>query len=154
VMRFLHAREPSRAPAPPPGLVEARVEFGAGPDGSPIEAARGEWFLQGTEQPLFALDTGMANDANFARITAPSDGTIIAVDPDIPPLRQRVRFESEGRGVQWRIDGKPFARGNSAQWLPWPGRHVIELVDGAGKVVDQRRIEVRGAGVVTKSASK
>ncbi|MEZ2298973.1 penicillin-binding protein 1C [Variovorax sp. RCC_210] len=154
VMRFLHAREPSRAPAPPPGLVEARVEFGAGPDGSPLEAARSEWFLQGTEQPLFALDTGMANDANFARITSPSDGTIIAVDPDIPPLRQRVRFESEGRGVQWRIDGKFFARGNSAQWLPWPGRHVIELVDGAGKVVDQRRIEVRGAGVVTKSAKR
>ncbi|MDM0004229.1 penicillin-binding protein 1C [Variovorax sp. J22G73] len=154
VMRFLHAREPSRAPAPPPGLVEARVEFGAGPDGSPLEAARSEWFLQGTEQPLFALDTGMANDANFARITSPSDGTIIAVDPDIPPLRQRVRFESEGRGVQWRIDGKFFARGNRAQWLPWPGRHVIELVDGAGKVVDQRRIEVRGAGVVTKSAKR
>jgi penicillin-binding protein 1C len=154
VMRFLHAREPSRAPAPPPGLVEARVEFGAGPDGSALEAARSEWFLQGTEQPLFALDTGMANDVNFARITAPSDGTIIAVDPDIPPLRQRVRFESEGRGVQWRIDGKFFARGNSAQWLPWPGRHVIELVDGAGKVVDQRRIEVRGAGVVTKSAKR
>jgi penicillin-binding protein 1C len=154
VMRFLHAREPSRAPVPPPGLVQARVEFGAGPDGNALEAARSEWFLQGTEQPLFALDTGMANDVNFARITAPSDGTIIAVDPDIPPLRQRVRFESEGRGVQWRIDGKFFARGNSAQWLPWPGRHVIELVDGAGKVVDQRRIEVRGAGVVAKSAKR
>lgn len=154
VMRFLHAREPSRAPAPPAGLVESRVEFGPGPDGSPLEAARSEWFLQGTEQPLFALDTGMANDIGFARITSPSDGTIIAVDPDIPPLRQRVRFESEGRGVQWRIDGKFFARGNTAQWLPWPGRHVIELVDGAGKVVDQRRIEVRGAGVVTKSARR
>ncbi|MFM9921823.1 penicillin-binding protein 1C [Variovorax sp. H27-G14] len=154
VMRFLHAREPSRAPAPPPGLVEARVEFGPGTDGSPLEAARSEWFLQGTEQPLFALDTGMASDAAFARITAPSDGTIIAVDPDIPPLRQRVRFESEGRGVQWRIDGKHFARGNTAQWLPWPGRHVIELVDATGKVVDQRRIEVRGAGVVQKSARR
>ncbi len=154
VMRFLHAREPSRAPAPPPGLVEARVAFGPGTDGSPLEAARSEWFLQGTEQPLFALDTGMASDAAFARITAPSDGTIIAVDPDIPPLRQRVRFESEGRGVQWRIDGKHFARGNSAQWLPWPGRHVIELVDATGKVVDQRRIEVRGAGVVQKSARR
>jgi penicillin-binding protein 1C len=154
VMRFLHAREPSRAPAPPPGLVEARVEFGPGADGAPLEAARAEWFLQGTEQPLFALDTGMAADAGFARITAPSDGTIIAVDPDIPPLRQRVRFESEGRGVQWRIDGKFFARGNSAQWLPWPGRHVIELVDASGKVADQRRIEVRGAGVVTKSARR
>ncbi|MDQ0069503.1 penicillin-binding protein 1C [Variovorax boronicumulans] len=154
VMRFLHAREPSRAPAPPTGLVEARVEFGPAADGNAIEAARSEWFLQGTEQPLFALDTGMATDAFAARITAPSDGTIIALDPDIPPLRQRVRFESEGRGVQWRIDGKPFARGNSAQWLPWPGRHVIELVDASGKVVDQRRLEVRGAGVVTKSARR
>ncbi|MBJ2156302.1 penicillin-binding protein 1C [Variovorax sp. IB41] len=154
VMRFLHAREPSRAPAPPAGLVEARVEFGPAADGNAIEAARSEWFLQGTEQPLFALDTGMATNAFAARITAPSDGTIIALDPDIPPLRQRVRFESEGRGVQWRIDGKPFARGNSAQWLPWPGRHVIELVDASGKVVDQRRLEVRGAGVVTKSARR
>jgi penicillin-binding protein 1C len=31
---------------------------------------------------------------------------------------------------------------------------VIELVDAAGKVVDQRRLEVRGAGVVTKSANR
>ncbi|WP_198088486.1 penicillin-binding protein 1C [Variovorax sp. E3] len=154
VMRFLHAREPSRAPAPPPGLVQARVEFGPGTDGGPLEAARSEWFLQGTEQPLFALDTGMADSAASARITSPSDGTIIALDPDIPPLRQRVRFESEGRGVQWRIDGKHFARGNTAQWLPWPGRHVIELVDGTGKVVDQRRIEVRGAGVVAKNTKR
>jgi len=154
VMRFLHAREPSRAPVPPAGLVEARVEFGLAADGNAIEAARSEWFLQGTEQPLFALDTGMAADAVAARITAPADGTIIALDPDIPPLRQRVRFESEGRGVQWRIDGKFFARGNSAQWLPWPGRHVIELVDAGGKVVDQRKLEVRGAGVVTKSARR
>lgn len=160
VMRFLHAREPSRAPKPPAGLVEARVAFGPGADGNPLEAARSEWFLQGTEQPLFALDTsasgtpGASADTAAARITAPADGTIIALDPDIPPLHQRVRFESEGRGVQWRIDGKHFARGNSAQWLPWPGRHVIELVDATGKVVDQRKLEVRGAGVVTKSARR
>ncbi|QNK65426.1 penicillin-binding protein 1C [Variovorax sp. PAMC26660] len=156
VMRFLHAREPSRAPTPPAGLVEARVEFGPGADGNALEAARSEWFLQGTEQPLFALDTGVgtSTDGPSARITSPADGTILALDPDIPPLRQRVRFESEGRGVQWRIDGKHFARGNTAQWLPWPGRHVIELVDANGKVVDQRKVEVRGAGVVTKSARR
>ena len=154
VMRFLHAREPSRAPRPPPGLVEARVAFGPGGDGNPLEAARSEWFLQGTEQPLFALDnSGAPVEAAAARITAPADGTIIALDPDIPPLHQRVRFESEGRGVQWRIDGKHFARGNTAQWLPWPGRHVIELVDATGKVVDQRKLEVRGAGVIAKSGT-
>ncbi|WPH15389.1 penicillin-binding protein 1C [Variovorax paradoxus] len=156
VMRFLHAREPSRAPRPPAGLVEAQVTFGPGADGSALEAARSEWFLQGTEQPLFALDNvgTPAGAAAAPRITAPSDGTIIALDPDIPPLHQRVRFEAEGRGVQWRIDGKHFARGNSAQWLPWPGRHVIELVDATGKVVDQRKLEVRGAGVVAKSARR
>ncbi|SDI68860.1 penicillin-binding protein 1C [Variovorax sp. OV700] len=157
VMRFLHAREPSRAPKPPAGLVEAHVTFGSGADGNSLEAARSEWFLQGTEQPLFALDSGGAgtsSEAAAARITAPADGTIIALDPDIPPLHQRVRFESEGRGVQWRIDGKHFARGNSAQWLPWPGRHVIELVDATGKVVDQRKLEVRGAGVIAKSARR
>ncbi|MDH6593256.1 penicillin-binding protein 1C [Variovorax sp. TBS-050B] len=150
LMRFLHARVPSRAPRPPAGLVEAQVAFGPGSDGNALEAERGEWFLQGTEQTLFALDGDAGTPAGAAptRITAPADGTILALDPDIPPLHQRVRFESEGRGVQWRIDGKHFARGNSAQWLPWPGRHTIELVDAAGKVVDRRRIEVRGAGVV------
>jgi len=30
---------------------------------------------------------------------------------------------------------------------------VIELVDATGKVVDQRRLEVRGAGVVAKSGT-
>ena len=39
--------------------------------------------------------------------------------------------EGAGRDVQWRIDGKPFARGPSAQWLPWPGRHTVELADAA-----------------------
>ncbi|MDN6886727.1 penicillin-binding protein 1C [Variovorax sp. CAN2819] len=152
VMRFLHSREPSRAPMPPAGLVETQVSFGPGADGNPLEASRSEWFLQGTEQPLFALDTGMAGSASTsARITAPADGTIIALDPDIPPQRQRVRFDAEGRSVHWRIDGKPLARGNSVQWFPWPGRHVIELVDASGKVVDQRRLEVRGAGVVAKN---
>ena len=53
--------------------------------------------------------------------------------------------------VMTRETGKPLARGNTVQWFPWPGRHLIELVDAGGKVVDQRRLEVRGAGVVAKN---
>ncbi|MGK6309647.1 penicillin-binding protein 1C [Variovorax sp. DT-64] len=141
LMGFLHRREASRAPAPPPALVRTRVRFG-----DELEAAREEWFIAGTEQALFALPAADAEPA--ARITAPTDGTIIALDPDIPPRHQRVRFEAEGSsGLQWRIDGKPLARGASAQWLPWPGRHVVELLDARGRVVDQLRLEVRGAGV-------
>ncbi|MBB1600117.1 penicillin-binding protein 1C [Variovorax sp. UMC13] len=145
VMGFLHAREPSRAPTPPAGLVQLPVRFG-----DAIEAPREEWFLAGTEQPLFARDTPAADPEAGARITAPADGSIIALDPDIPPTRQRVRFEAQGSGLQWRIDGKPFARGNRALWLPWPGRHVIELTDARGRVLDQVRLEVRGAGVVAR----
>ena len=160
-MRFLHQREPSRAPAPPPGLVQAQVRFGDW-NGEPIEAPRSEWFIAGTEQPLFAMETIAARarptgaagtfdskDGNPARITAPTQGTILALDPDIPPRNQRVNFESDGAGrdVQWRIDGKPFARGTTAQWLPWPGRHTIELADAQGQVLDTIQLEVRGAGV-------
>ncbi|MDM0012590.1 penicillin-binding protein 1C [Variovorax sp. J22P168] len=147
VMAFLHRDQPSRAPAPPPGVVQAGVRFA-----DALEAARSEWFLAGTEQSLVALAPQAATGESAPRITSPSDGTILALDPDIPPERQRLRFEADARTVQWRIDGKPFARGASAQWLPWPGRHVIELVDARGRVVDRVRVEVRGAGVVAAAA--
>jgi penicillin-binding protein 1C len=45
------------------------------------------------------------------------------------------------------MDGKPFAKGANAQWLPWPGRHVVQLTDARGTVLDEIRLEVRGAGV-------
>ena len=147
VMGFLHAREPSRAPAPPPGVVQVPVRFGG-----ELEAPRHEWFLSGTEQRLFAPDA-TANDTSY-RITAPADGSIIAIDPDIPPNRQRVRFEAQGQRLQWRIDGKVFAHGNLAQWMPWPGRHVIELADARGEVLDRVRLEVRGAGVLAPGARR
>jgi penicillin-binding protein 1C len=145
LMGFLHRREASRAPAPPAGVVRAHVRFGEG-----LEAARDEWFIAGTEQARFELPADAADPA--PRITAPTDGTIIALDPDIPPRHQRVRFEAQGSGVAWRIDGKPFARGAAAQWLPWPGRHVVELLDARGRVVDQVKVEVRGAGVKSTAA--
>ncbi len=141
LMGFLHRREASRAPAPPPGLARMRVHFG-----DELEAAREEWFIAGTEQARFELPAAPGTEP-APRIIAPADGTIIALDPDIPPRHQRVRFEAEGSGLAWRIDGKPFARGATAQWLPWPGRHVVELLDVRGRVVDQLRLEVRGAGV-------
>ncbi|KQO13565.1 penicillin-binding protein 1C [Acidovorax sp. Leaf76] len=179
VMGFLHAREPSRAPKAPAGLHKAAVRFGPGPaaalaDGrQPLEAARDEWFLQGTQQPLFAIDSIAAGadgvsakavkDAKNAarkvpdapsgapaRITAPAGGTIIALDPDIPPARQRLQFTATGEGLLWRMDGKPLGQGPRVAWLPWPGRHVVQITDAKGEVLDEIRIEVRGAGVASK----
>ena len=171
LMKHLHQLEPSRAPAPPAGVLQHAIRFGA-QAGTPLEAARNEWFIRGTEQAVFAMNTG-ADSARPeratglkssrkstpmpdtpARITAPASGTIIALDPDIPPSHQRVSFSAEGAKLRWLMDGKEFARGAQAQWLPWPGRHVVQLVDASGKVVDEIRLEVRGAGVkVTQGAT-
>ena len=169
VLNHLHATQPSRAPKAPAGLVQAAVQFadpGAKAGGAiPLEAARQEWFLKGTQQTSFAMNsivnssypTGARgpkglnpSDKQLARITTPTTGTIIALDPDIPPKNQRVRFAASGSNLRWLMDGKPFAKGPSAQWLPWPGRHVVQIVDAKGTVLDEVRLEVRGAGVVGK----
>ena len=160
LMNELHTTETSRAPAAPTGVLKQRVAFGG-----QLEAARDEWFIEGTQQATFTTDSIANNDreqwakalkhskASFSqarvpgRITAPASGTIVALDPDIPPRHQRLSFSAEGRDVRWLMDGKEFARGNEAQWLPWPGRHVVRLVDASGQVVDEIRLEVRGAGV-------
>lgn len=148
VMGYLHASEPSRAPAPPRGVVRQQVRFG-----DALEAERAEWFVAGTQQASFALGTEQGAPRT-ARILAPADGTIMALDPDIPPQSQRLALRSSGgKGLHWRIGGRELARGSEAAWQPWPGRHVVQLVDGSGKVVDQVRVEVRGAGVKEAAAS-
>ena len=186
MMGFLHAREPGPAPRPPVGLVRAPVRFGPAPlapaGSPPLEAARQEWFVPGTQQALFAIDSiaysvyaervrgqkdqkssvGSATTASAAtaatvittgaRITAPAPGTVVALDPDIPPARQRLHLRASGQGLYWRMDGKPLGRGPQVAWLPWPGRHVIQITDAAGTVLDEVRIEVRGAGVLPGAA--
>jgi penicillin-binding protein 1C len=151
-MRWLHTQAPnathnataSRAPISPPGLMSQVVAF------SPrVEPPRSEWFLAGTEQALLRLNEteNTADEQAKARILSPSNGTIVALDPDIPPRHQQLALLSEAPGLRWRIGGKVVARGASAQWAPWPGVHQIELVDASGKVADAVRVEVRGAGL-------
>lgn len=67
------------------------------------------------------------------------------------PRNQRVGFQAQGNNLRWLIDGKVFAKGSSAQWLPWPGRHVVQIANAKGQVLDEVRIEVRGAGVAGAS---
>ena len=170
MMNHLHQSQASRAPMAPSGLVQTAVRFNATPlprhpVGEP-EAARQEWFLNGTQQTNFAIKTEDSRPIDTparsqktlktssksapqpqGRITSPTNGSIIALDPDIPPNRQRVRFTAEGTKLRWLIDGKVFAQGPAAQWLPWPGRHVVQLTNEQGEVLDEIRLEVRGAGV-------
>ena len=166
LMRELHRHTPSPPPAPPAGLQHVAVHYAAG-----LQAPRSEWFLPGTAQSEFAIETEAASaDPAKAggqkglktashpsapagvppRITAPQDGTILALDPDIPPAHQRLRLAAEpgsapANSLRWWVDDQPIGRGAQADWLPMPGRHRITLCDGRGRVVDERRIEVRGA---------
>jgi len=165
IMQFLHSAVPSAAPRPPAGVVAATVEFAAATQSPALaEARRTEWFLAGTQQPSFAMNSeaphaysagaatqkGSKKSAQLhARIVAPADRTIIALDPDIPPSRQRLSLQANGTNLRWRVDAKLLASGNSAQWQPWPGRHTIQITDPQGHVLDAVRVEVRGAGVRT-----
>nr|WP_239467305.1 penicillin-binding protein 1C [Rhodoferax koreense] len=151
LMQQLHQKLPSRAPAPPAGLVRQAVQFG-----DQREASRDEWFLEGTQQAVVATDADgetapQPGQATLAtpRITSPVAGTIIALDPDIPPQHQRLRFTAAGPDQRWRLDGKPLARGAELRWLPWPGRHTLQLMDARGALLDEIRFEVRGAGLAT-----
>jgi penicillin-binding protein 1C len=165
IVGYLHRQVPGIAPRAPAGVVQTRVTF----DGN-IEPARNEWFVSGTQTPTVALAATVATAGSAAanatatarmaaapastranaapRIGSPADGTLFALDPDIPAARQRIVFErasgSSGRS-RWRLDGKPLGRDERVMWLPWPGRHVLELVNADGSGADRVRFEVRGA---------
>jgi penicillin-binding protein 1C len=147
VMKFLHSDVPSKEPTPPAGVVREHITFG-----NHLEADRDEWFIAGTQQSVF--DTDPAQQQAIQRILTPTDGTIIALDPDIPPANQRLRLESQGRAAAWRMDGKELSRSKRVLWPPWPGKHVLQLVDSRGQVLDQVNIEVRGATVKTPAQQR
>jgi penicillin-binding protein 1C len=136
------------APATPPGLVARRIDFAGG-----LEAARTEWFLAGTETAHVAL-ASVAGAAG-RRIASPDDGSVVAIDPDIPPAAQRLRFEAvePPRGAAWRLDGRRLGPARPLAWPPWPGRHLLELVDARGTPIDTVAFEVRGAQVAPGAAS-
>ena len=158
VISWLHRELPSDPPAPPPGIALATTAFAAG-----TEPARREWFLVGTEPAL-----AHSVRANAPRIVAPAEGSIIAVDPDIGAVRQRVAFiaADADRRLRWVLDGADL--GSAAELLLWPpraGQHTLQLVapepphpggDGAppstgrsngGRTLGTVRFEVRGGAV-------
>jgi penicillin-binding protein 1C len=137
IVRRLHAVAASKPPALPPGLVSVRADIAAA-----REPARDELFLAGTEQ-RHAIAGAQLQTQRRHGITSPRDGSLYALDPDIPPAAQRIVFEGE-EGT-WRIDGRRLGRGTSAMWSPLPGRHLLELIGPDGRVLQALRFEVRGA---------
>ncbi len=152
LMNALHARTPSNPPMPPKDVVKTSISFGA-----LLEASRDEWFIAGTDQSVFTSSTeptvAMKQNEQLAvrpRILTPVDGTILALDPDIPPARQRLTLTADpgtatSAGLRWYIGNRQIGHGPRAQWLPWPGRHKVQLRDALGVVQQELQLEVRGA---------
>ena len=109
-----------------------------------IEPERDEWFLTGTQT---AQITPVDAVAGKPRIASPSNGSVFAIDPDIPQARQRVVLSAQGAllGAQFVLDDGQRVRADAPYlWLPPPGRRQIVLLDAAGRERDRVRFEVRG----------
>ena len=141
VMDWLNRGGKNVSRIPPPGVVRRSIRFE--PVGRLKEAARQEWFLAGTGMNVVR----QAEPTALAHIAYPGQGTIIALDPDIPPERQRITLQLSGQAApdwQWRIDGLTLGRAaHETFWRPSPGRHQLVLVDGNGGELEKVSFEVR-----------
>ncbi|MEW5788678.1 MAG: penicillin-binding protein 1C [Pseudomonadota bacterium] len=142
VMNRLQEGRPALAPKPPAGIEARTVRFEP-----PFEPSRREYFLAGTAQDRVLLP---ATPAGGTRIDGPGNGAVLARDPDIPALRQKVRFAARGAppGMTWRIDGQPAEAGwldtdGSLLWPPVAGGHRISLHDGQGKELEAQFVTVK-----------
>lgn len=146
VIDWLHRGEPdtgrprieSRSPSPPSGVVKTAIHFEA-----EREPAREEWFIAGTERSLVRS----AASRKLARIAYPVDGTVVALDPDIPPRLQRLPLKLSSAAEKdwhWRMDRQILGRAiGHALWLPQPGHHRLSLEDARGRELDVVSFEVR-----------
>ena len=137
----------SRPAAAPATLVKRRVNFS-----DRLEASRDEWFARGTEPNFNGGNTPMQVAAREtsgagARILSPTDGTIIALDPDIPTRNQRVALKSGDAQAAscWEVNGESLgcSDGNGF-WSPSAGNFTIRLLDKAGEERDRVTLTVRG----------
>jgi penicillin-binding protein 1C len=137
VMDYLHRDAPGQPPQVPHGLLRRQVRFQPA-----VEPPREEWFLPGTETAEVAL---VASQQRSPRILYPADASILALDPDIPPDRQRVLFEAQAaHGLQWQLNGQLLGPADrSFSWQPTPGAHELVLTDGRVAVA-RATFHVRG----------
>ena len=157
VMQYLHKHTVAKthaalpvASTEPQGIIMQSIEYQ-----DQLEAARTEYFLAGTEQKHISI---AKPDQIRPIIRYPTAGMLVAIDPDIPPERQRIRFAAQGvKQAVWLLDGKAPVNASKANgaalsidWMPWPGKHLLQLVDSQGQVLDQLRFEVRGAVVTAE----
>lgn len=137
IMKWLHRGQAPSWGVPPRGVV--LKEAGLPPS---LQPTGREWFIRGTEPASGEGRIGQENP----RILYPPPGTVMAMDPDIPPGRQKVFFLSQAgaEDCRWVLNGLPFGGPGRTSWDLRPGKFFLALVDGRNRVLDAVHFEVRG----------
>jgi len=138
IMNWLHKDSASEPPQKPDGLITRQIEFQDG-----IEPIRVEIFERGTER--MSMDVNHSHKA--PRITYPADGTIIALDPDIPEENQIIVFEAQMSDgpFRWALNNENIGNTNDiVSWKPKDGKYVLSILDDRNKLVDSVKFKVRG----------
>lgn len=144
IMTYLHGQAGSEPPPRPGNVHRAEVSFA-----DALEPPRIDYFVGDTTLTHVKRVDAMGSAPTTARIVSPTDGAILALDPDIPPANQRVVFRAAASGpVAWRITGEDVVWSGEMLWMPRPGRHQIELLGEQGEVLDSLTLTVRGAAAV------
>ncbi len=139
VMNWLHRRDAGSGPPPPANLVRAKICSAQG-----VPLAKEEWFIRGTESTFQEPRGSQYN----ARIVYPPSGSVIALDPDIPPGRQKIFFSVKPNGDhwEWRLNGRHLGKTNKAiAWAPQAGKYDLAIVDPEGRIIDSVRFKVQGS---------
>lgn len=150
IMNALHHDRPSHPPTAPQGTSRRQISFEYD-----LEGPRQEWFMAGTEtNGEIAWRSGAQGRP---RITYPTEGTILAIDPDIPAPQQSIPLRAEGAAgkLAWLLDGERItgrADDRAVFISPTPGKHRLALVDQEGKELDVVTFHVRGHGAALLAA--
>jgi penicillin-binding protein 1C len=144
LVQHLHRGQPSHGPG------------GAGRRGAqartvtpmPGSQRRDELFITGTEPSarLARAQRGLRQG-----IASPADGSIFALDPDMPPAVQRITFEGERGTLGARRQGAGHGRALVLGTLAGPARAAV-LQAADGRALQRVKFEVRGAGVKVAGA--
>ena len=133
---WLHKGAPPLRPWPPAGVVSSLVVFEP-----PLENARREWFIRGTETDR------VSPPRSLARISHPLNGMLVdaMAIADDPGYRVMLDAVHAPPGAWWRLNGERIAGSNGLRtaWRPLAGRHVLELVSPEGQVLDSVTFAVR-----------
>ena len=134
VISYLHKDLTSDPPKPPPGLVKRQVSI------SPGGRVYNEWYLKGSEPPPGQLHRVSVKPAvALAYIQYPTDGAVIAIDPDIPEISQSIRFKSSGDMSSYNLYLNESLIGPVSKiydWQPIRGNFQLSLKDALNKTVD------------------